>query len=275
MKKVLLIVLALLTLGSTLVVNAQKKEKKEKKELKWEWDGTKSGNETIDKYLLTIDTLYNRVISYRDSIDSFEYRDTVINIKGKDYKVAYMLNHEGQLVTQGQINSQFMEATLDGMNLVLDMTSAGLESATAALALPQLGLNALKFAKYVKGGPAVISQGIKTVKTIRGKWQSNLRDWRGTKTSALTKEQVASLGYFSDEWIKKYYKCIRISPVDSQSEKYIAYQETQKDKTEEEKAKDAEGWVKDIEGREVAQAKTREENENITDEDFEKMMKDA
>ena len=186
-----------------------------------------------------------------------------------------MLNPKGQKVTQGQVNAQFVSATMDGMNLMLDMTNAGLESANAALALPQLGLNALKFGKYVKGGPAVISQGIKTVKDIRGKWQSNLRNWRNTKTDALTKKEVAELGYFSDEWIKKNFKCMRIKEADPLSEKYKAYKEIQKDKTAEEIAQDTDAWMVDFDQREVDLANAREENENISDEDFEKMMQDA
>lgn len=232
MKKLLLVALALLTLGSTLEVSAQKKKEKKtkaKKELKWEWDGTKSGNETIDSYLLKIDTLYNSVISYRDSIDTYQFKCDTLNLNGKIYEMAYMLNAEGRLVSQGQVNFQCVNACMDGLNLVLDMTQAGVLSATAALALPQLGLDAFKFGKYVKGGPAVISQGISTVKSIRSKWISNLRTWRALKNDALSAEEVAALGIFNEATLKKVKKCVYIKEVKPETKEYSVIVEQQKD----------------------------------------------
>ncbi len=217
MKKFVFIALAMLTLGSQVQVAAQKKEKvkKEKKELKWEWDGTKSNNETIDKYLVSIDSLYNRVVSYRDSINAYEYKDTMITVGGENYLFAYMLNPEGKYVTRGQVNWQCAQALMEGVNLVLDMTNAGLESANAALALPSLGLNALKFGKYVKGGPAVIAQGVKTVKMIRGTWIGNSKQWKEMKADALSADEVAKLGIFSDDALKKLNKCFYVTKIPS------------------------------------------------------------
>ena len=75
MKKILLMVLAMLTIGSQLNVCAAKKDKKEGKGLKWEWDGTKSGNANIDKYLLQIDTLYHKVQEYQNSLEGLEIKE--------------------------------------------------------------------------------------------------------------------------------------------------------------------------------------------------------
>ena len=78
MKKILLMVLAMLTIGSQLNVCAAKKDKKEGKGLKWEWDGTKSGNANIDKYLLQIDTLYHKVQEYQNSLEGLEIKESII-----------------------------------------------------------------------------------------------------------------------------------------------------------------------------------------------------
>ena len=80
MKKILFLALAMLTLGSQMYVSAAKKDKKE---IKWEWDGTTSGNETIDKYLMKIDTLYYKVRDYKDNLEQYQLKDTVVCINGK------------------------------------------------------------------------------------------------------------------------------------------------------------------------------------------------
>ena len=268
MNRFFVIALALLTLGGTLEVAAQKKEKKPKKELKWEWDGVKSGNETIDKYLLTIDTLYNRVISYRDSVDKYVFKKDTLGINGKYYEIARMINADGQLVTQGEVNFQCYTACMDGLSIVLAMTNAGLQSANAALALPQLGLNALKFAKYVKGGPAVISQGLTTVKTIRGKWITNLKDWRKMKAGALSENELRSLGYFDDASIKKIMKCIYVTEIKPGEPEYQQVQTVMKNKTEEEKKAEAEAYAQVIANSEVAKEDARRTMQEVNDDNF-------
>lgn len=274
----MLFALVLLTLGGTLEMTAQKKEKKEKKakkELKWEWDGTKSGNETIDNYLLTIDTLYNRVISYRDSIDAFQFKCETLEIGGKYYQMAWMLNPEGQLVTQGQVNYQCFKACGDGLNIVLDMTNAGLQSVNAALALPSLGLNALKFGKYVKGGPAVIAQGLTTVKTMRGTWISNLKTWRGLKNGALDEAQVRELGIFNDDAVKKITKCVYIKLIDPADPEYTDVETIMKSKTDEEKEAVAKAYADQIASVEMAKVDARSTMDTVNDEDFQKMVNEG
>lgn len=223
MKKVLMIALALLTLGSQMEVAAEKKEKKakEKKALKWEWDGkTLSGNETIDTYIKTIDTLYNKVQSYAKNMSQYEMVTRIVEDKttGKKYEMAYMLDDQGNLVTRGTVNWQCVEAVMQGTNIVLDMTNAGLMSANAALTLPQLGLNALKFGKYVKGGPAVISAGVKAIKDVRAVWLSNSRTWKDMKVDAVADVKSLNLEGMTDELAEKLNKCIYIREVKESSE---------------------------------------------------------
>jgi hypothetical protein len=264
MKKLILIALALLTLGSTMQVSAAKK--KEKKGLTWEWDGTKSGNETIDAYLMRIDSLYKAVISYRDSVDAFQFKCDTITVGGKIYEMAYMLNPDGELVTQGMVNYQFMQATMNGMNIVLDMTSAGLGSVGAAAALPQLGFaGALSYGKYVKGGPAVISQGIATVKTIRGKWISNLRTWRGLKNDALTPEEVAALGIFNAETLEKVKKCVYIKEVKPEAPEYNDIKEVQQSKSQEELDAIASAAIGNLDQAQVAAEDAEKNLDNLDD----------
>lgn len=221
MKKIIILALALLTLGSQMEISAQKKEKvkKEKKVMKWNWDGkTLSGNEKIDTYIKTIDTLYNRVQIYNEVMDTYEMKTEVFPCNGKMYKLVYMHDSEGRIVTRGTVNWQCVEAVMQSTNIVLAMTNASLMSADAAMELPNLGLNALKFAKYVKGGPAVISAGTKTIKDVRKKWVQNSRNWKDMKVSAIKDPKTIGYEGMDDNLIKKLNKCCYIKEIKEFSE---------------------------------------------------------
>jgi len=217
MKKILIIALAFLALGSQMEINAAKKEGKG---LKWEWDGTKSGNETIDKYLVQIDTLYEKMKEYQNSMESLNIIEDTLQINGKYYIMSHMEDSDGNIYTRGRVNWQCAQAALQGTNIVLEMTNAGLGSATAALELPNLGLKALKFAKYVKGGPTIISEGTKAIKAIRGKWVANSRQWKAMKDGAI--ENAASIGYqgFTPEIVAKLNKCYYVREITSEAPEY-------------------------------------------------------
>ena len=223
MKKTLLILLALLTFGSQVKVAAVKKEKKEKKELKWDWDGTLSKNEEINKYLLKIDTLYKKVQAYKEDFGTCNLNDSTTlydEATGKLYKLAYMTNGSGQMVTRARVNWQFAQAYAEGALIILDMTSAGLMSANAALTLPKLGLDAFKFGKYVKGGPLVISEGTKSIKTIRGLCMSNSRTWKSMKDGAIEDASTLGLKGISPGIAEKLNKCAYIKEVRQDDPEY-------------------------------------------------------
>ncbi len=244
MKKILLLTLAMLTLCSQMEVSA----KKEKKGLKWEWDGTKSGNVTIDNYLLQIDTLYNKVQSYQQSLDAYVMKDTTLQLKpGKWYQIAWMVDSQGRILTRSTVNWQCVQAYSLGASIILDMTNAGLGSATAALALPSLGLKALKFGKYVKGGPTVISEGTKAIKAVRGKWIANSRKWKAMKDGAI--EDPTTIGYdgFSPEFVKKLNKCFYIKEVKEDDPLYSETIKSNEGKSADEIAQEAKGWTSTME----------------------------
>lgn len=246
MKKIILLALALLTLGSTVEVAAQKKEKakKEKKELKWDWDGkTLSGNAEIDTYIKTIDTLYNKVQDYEKSLELYQLRDTVLKKNGKIYRVAWMVNSEGQLLTRSRVNWQCVEAYGQGTLIALDMTNAGLMSANAALTLPQLGLKALSFGKYVKGGPAVISAGSKAIKNVRARWIENSRAWKEMKNGAIDDPQ--SIG-FPASIKEKLNKCYYVMEITEESPYYTTAMERLTGKSAEELEKEFNSFANDV-----------------------------
>lgn len=269
MKKILLITLALLTLGSQVQVTAQKKEKekKEKKELKWDWDGTLSKNEEIDKYLLTIDTLYNKVQAYKETFGTFSIVSDTFSVNNKIYAISCLADETGQIISRARVNWQFAQAYADGALILLDMTNAGLMSANAALTLPKLGLGAIKFAKYVKGGPAVISKGTSAIKEIRGKCLKNSRRWKEMKEGAL--EDAASIGYegFNDQILKKLNKCYYVKEITEDDPEYAEIIAKYKNMTADEIASQCQGVAQKIENTTVLPEDKSKETEEELDVD--------
>lgn len=221
MKKILLMIVALLTLGAQVETSAK---------LKWDWDGTKSGNKVIDDYLMKIDSLYKEVIAFREFASSCEIKSDVFTTNGKNYLICWGVS-EGQLLTQGRMNWQFAEVKMQDLALIAKMTSAGLLSASAALELPKLGLKAFKFGKYIKGGPAVIKEGTASIKEIENARKESLAIWRDAKTGAI---DPATLNYFSEEALKTIKKCCFIKEINEQEEQYTDKVKVQQTKTEEE-----------------------------------------
>jgi len=217
MKKVFLIMLAMLTFGFLTETSAANKKEKT---VKWEWDGTKSENETIDNYLVQIDTLYRNIQEYKNNFDSYTMKDTTLSINGKYYQIAWMEDSEKNVMTRGSVNWQCVEAYTLGARAILDMTQAGLGTASATAALPSLGLKAFKFAKYVKGGPAVISEGINTIKALRGKWIGNSRKWKAIHDGAVEDPNSIGLTDFTPEVVEKLNKCYYIKEIKEDSPVY-------------------------------------------------------
>ena len=83
MKKILFVALALCTLSSAVYAQKKdKKEKKEKKPIEWTWDGTRSGNASVDNYLVTIDTLWTQIQSYSEELDTYQFQSDTLTITG-------------------------------------------------------------------------------------------------------------------------------------------------------------------------------------------------
>ncbi|MBE6248434.1 MAG: hypothetical protein E7106_04180 [Prevotella sp.] len=273
MKKILFIALALLTMGSQMEVSAAKKEKKG---LKWEWDGTKSGNETIDNYLVQIDTLYRNLQAYQNAAtNTFEYKADTLEIDGKPYILARMIDKgTGQIVTRGRVNWEFANAIMQGTSIVLAMTNAGLGSANAALALPQLGLKALKFGKYVKGGPTIISEGIKTIKVVRANYATDYQQWKGLKTGAVEDPSKLNIQGIDDDLVKKLNKCCYLTEIKEADPSYDKIQEVLKNKSDEEKAQESQTAFNDIKQATMAEEDAKKNREDDSDDAFMKEMED-
>ena len=162
MKKLFMyLMLAVIASMSFQAVAAKKKEKKEKEPYVWDWDGTRTGNADFDSYLIEVTKIWNEIEEYERSYGSYTYQTDTLVINNEYYLLAYMVDANNNLVSRSQVNWQIANSVLASTNIVLDATNASLMTATATLALPSLGLNALVFGKYIKGGPMVIGKGMK------------------------------------------------------------------------------------------------------------------
>ncbi len=234
MRKLLILALAVCTLSSTAY--AQKKEKKEKSEktYEWTWDGVKSGNEKVDNYLVTIDTLWNKIQNYGELMDAYEFHQDTITIDGKYYIKAYMTTSEGEYVTRATCNWQMVTSISNGIAIGSQAVKAGAMGASAATALPSLGMKALTYGKYLKGAPNIISLATKEIKEVVGKQKANAKTWKSLKNGALEEEDLAKLGCFDEKAIKNMQRCIYIKEIVETDPSYNEVQAHEQLKSEEE-----------------------------------------
>lgn len=59
---------------------AKDNKKKEKKAYEWKWDGTKSGNETVDAYLMSVDSIWNNMSEFHKMVDTSNTKRTLFTL---------------------------------------------------------------------------------------------------------------------------------------------------------------------------------------------------
>lgn len=203
-------------------MSAQKdKKKKEKKELIWELPEP-SGDPTIDGYLLSCDTLYHKISTYRDSLSHYKYQEASFSVGGKNYLFKCMIDSvNNQFLSYGMGRWQVAQGIMTGAEIILDATSLSLNTASAALALPNLKLKAIKYFKPVKDlGPHVIGMGLKEIPAIKKECQNTMRKYGNAKKAAILPENIdpavrehlmAELGIDANTFEKWYYKYIFVN----------------------------------------------------------------
>lgn len=180
MKVMTLVVIV--SLGSGIDLQAQKKEKKTKekkvkKEFVWELPAL-TKNEDFDKYLLTCDTLYHEINKYCENMSFYtvapiivvdENGDTLREANGEIFKRYAVVDTTDNYRIRGTKEAllQLTDIILGGTNLLLDIANISLLTASATTALPDLGaMNALTYAKYLKAGPKIAQMGTQEIKKI-------------------------------------------------------------------------------------------------------------
>ena len=216
---------------------AKDNKKKEKKAYEWKWDGTKSGNETVDAYLMSVDSIWNNMSEFHKMVDTYQYKEDTLYVNGKYYVQAYMKDDQGNLLTRGAVNWQFVNCGMLSANIISQAALAAMQSANATLALPNLGLKALSFGKYVKAGPVICTKAPKEIGLIWNIRKQQMKSWRGLKAEAIDATKVYP--NMTAEQKKLYNKCVFIREVKETAPDYQEIKTVLSAKSEDELKKES------------------------------------
>lgn len=236
MKPILPLLAALMLLPTALQAVPDKKDKKPKAEYVWDWDGKRSGDKIFDEYLTSVNDLWKEMQSYAETFAIYTYHEDTLTIADRYYIMAYMTDPEGNYLTRGTVGWQLVESVSTSALIVTDATLAAAETISATAELPNLGLDAFTFGKYIKGGPQVINKGMKEMKTVWAISRGNAKSWKALKNGAVDPE---TLNYFSDDAIKLIRRCCYIKEIVQTDKAYEQVMKRQIAKTEEELAQEA------------------------------------
>ena len=246
----------------------EKKEKKEKKEFEWTWDKTLSGNESMDGYLLAVDSIWYKMQDLKSMVETYTYKEDTICVDGKYYLAAHMEDTEGKYVTRGTVNWQFVNSIMLSTDIVLDATNVGLQTANATLALTSMGLKGLSYAKYLKAGPKVLGLATSGVKDVWKKTKAQSKRWAGMKKASVDAD---SLGWtLSDQQKDVINKCIYIIEIKDVDEEYVTIKEIFSNKTEDQIKEEQEKYLNDLSSATVLPEDEKKSIDNIDESELDK-----
>jgi hypothetical protein len=190
MKKVFSMIVCALALGMVMPQQAcaQKKEKKEKKaKAAFVWEMPElSGNEVVDSYLLTCDTLNTKMREYSDNITFYEVAKIEVIGEDGEKDIKYnVVDAEGNLRSSNAAFNQNMQIILAYPAIALQMANVMTAEAAAVTAAPQLGLKAMKYAKYIKAGPKMVDEGGKEMKEIYKRARAQAKQIKALKAGNI------------------------------------------------------------------------------------------
>lgn len=156
----------------TAEVPAEKKEKKEKKGKKkkdayvWKMPAL-TGDKDFDDYLNLCDSLNSKIENYKEDITFYEVAEIHIVDENGEKDIRYhVVDSMGNLRSANKAFIQNFDLIMAYPFITLDMTNLGLAATLATTSLPNLGLNSITYAKYLKAGPILIGRGGKEMKEI-------------------------------------------------------------------------------------------------------------
>jgi hypothetical protein len=166
--------------------NQKAKEKKPKKEFNWPDIRPKklSGTADLDNYILSCDTLWERIRTYSDSIAFFRL-DTPEWSPASNIKVVRIVDEEGNPKNFSATLKQDFDLALAGTNILLDATNMTLQTANATSALIGNPLLALSYTKCLAGGPNIVKLAFNEVKEIVDATKTQIKQINSMKKSQM------------------------------------------------------------------------------------------
>lgn len=186
-KLVLIALVAMMCFVPVIEAKNAPKKKKEKKKFEWVMPEKMTGIEDFDKYLLTCDTLWNRITTYRDSIHFFRIDTVLVQDQGMAYYDVQIRDEEGNKRSWAQSIQQGLDMIFTGTDIVLDAANITLMTATATLSLTENPLLAFSYGKYLKAGPKIVGLAYNEVKEIVNRTKEQMRTMKEIHKSKVDK----------------------------------------------------------------------------------------
>ena len=186
-KLVLMALVAMMCFVPVIEAKNAPKKKKEKKKFEWVMPEKMTGIEDFDKYLLTCDTLWNRITTYRDSIHFFRIDTVLVQDQGMAYYDVQIRDEEGNKRSWAQSIQQGLDMIFTGTDIVLDAANITLMTATATLSLTENPLLAFSYGKYLKAGPKIVGLAYNEVKEIVNRTKEQMRTMKEIHKSIVDK----------------------------------------------------------------------------------------
>lgn len=173
---VLLALVAMFCFGS-IAQAKEKKKKKEKKEFVWQLPEKMTDIKDFDEYLLTCDSLWNRITTYRDSIHFFKIDSVLVQDKetGVVYYDIQIRDENGTKRSWAQSIQQGADMIFTGTDIVLDVANISLMTVTAGASLTENPLLAFSYGKYLKAGPKIVALAYQEVREIVNRTKQQMR----------------------------------------------------------------------------------------------------
>lgn len=268
-KKVLHFAMLLLAMLIAMPTTADAaKEKKEKKPYEWNWDKQLSGNEIVDDYLMSVDSIWYQMKELNTVMEAYTYKEDTIVVNGKTYIAAHMEDSEGNYVTRGTVNWQFAQTTMLSGEIVLKAATVGLQTASATMSLPNLGLKALSYGKYVKAGPKVIGMAATGVKNIWHVAVAQAKRWNGMKAETVDPTTIGL--ELTDKQKELFDKCIYIKEVKETSPEYQVVKDVVSAKSEEQLKSESDAYFSALANANILPEEAGKTLDNLSDDELEK-----
>lgn len=169
------------------VYAGKEKKKKEKKSYQWVMPEKLSGEEDMDRYLLSCDTLWNKIQTYRDSIHFFTF-DTIPVINKETNTQEYAIKIVDENGTErgfAQSLQQGLDMVFTGTNILLDAANISLLTTSAGMSLTSNPLLAFSYGKYLKAGPQIVKLSYNEVKEIVTRTKGQISDMKSIHKNKL------------------------------------------------------------------------------------------
>ncbi len=167
-KSTFITLLLLIIVPFSVVAQKQKKAKKPKKPYEWVMPEKLAGVEELDDYILSCDTIWNRMQTYKDSINFFKV-DTILTVDKETntpYWAVKIVDEEGTEKSFSQTLLQYLQMTSSGIGIIGDAAVINLKAVSAGTSLLSNPLLSFSYGKYLKAGPQIVGLAYNEFKEI-------------------------------------------------------------------------------------------------------------